>query len=315
MLCTLAGCKESAKRELLTVEFQPDTVLKYKLVSERDITLDLRSEDPRVKEKNKPQTMREKLEMVIAYKPVEVDPFGLTIIEGTVKSAKVTRTSFTAKASSKDAAEELAGQTFTIKLTPTGQIADHESLTALVRKTGEKAFATNTAGKQRIKDPDMIYDFIALQWYLWDSVATIEEPLDGVRTGQSWKAVQLIPLPVPIKVARETTYTLDGVEQTPQGRKATITSCYDLSEETLENWPNPYSGRYAMRGMFGFLRGYKYESIEGTGTQMFDVDSGVVEKDEQQYKMKMSAQFMLALGDSVPVITIDQKITAELLDR
>jgi hypothetical protein len=315
MLSLQAGCQEKAKKELLVVEFKPAAPLKYKLISQRDITLELESSDPRVKDKNKPQKMSEKLEMDVVYRPLEVDPFGVTTVKGECKSAKVTRQSFTGKDSSPDAAEKLAGQTFTIKLSPTGKILDYTSLTNLVQQTGDKAFAENTTARTRIKNPDMLYDFIAMQWYLWDSVSTIEKPLNGVAPGQSWIANQLIPLPVPVKVARQTTYTLGEVTQSDQGKKAIINSAYAFTDANLENWPSPYSGRYAMRGMFGFLKGYKYKSIEGTGTQQFNIDSGVVENDRQHYVLKMTAEFMLPLGDSVPVITIDQNLTAELVQN
>ena len=315
VLFTLAGCVAPEQKELLVVEFKKDNVLEYRLVSEREITLDLQSDDPKMQAKNKPQKMSEKLEMVIAYKPVEVDPYGLTTIEGTCKSAKVTRKSFTSKASASDAIEQLKGETFIIKLSPTGKISDYSSLTQVVRKLGEKAFATNTKGKQEIKNPDMIYDFIAMQWYLWDSVATIDNPLDGVAKGKSWKTNQLVPLPIPMIAVRETTYTFDEIEDTADGRKAAIDSSYVLIKAKLQNWPTPYSGRFAMRGMFGFLRNYKYESLTGTGRLIFDVDRGVVQGDQQQYTMKISAAFMLPLGDSVPMITIDQKMTTELLSN
>ncbi len=288
--------------------------MRYKLTSQRNITLELKSDDPRMKDKNKPQTMSEKLELVIAYKPVEVDPFGITTIEGKCESAKVTRTNFTGRAGSADAVEHLAGKTFTIALSPTGKIADYSSLTELVHNLGEKAFATNTTRKQRVKNPDMIHDFMAVQWYLWDSVATIEEPLEGVKKGKSWKTNQLVPLPIPIVAVRETTYTFEDVTETPDGRKAVISSVYTLSDEKLANCPTPYTGRFAMKGMFGFLRNYKYQSLVGQGKQIFNIDAGIVESDQQQYKMTIGAAFMLPLGDSVPIITIDQKISVELLD-
>jgi len=159
----------------------------------------------------------------------------------------------------------------------------------------------------------MIYDFIAMQWYLWDSVATIEEPLKGVEKGKSWKTSQLVPLPIPIIAVRQTTYTFDEVTETPDGRKAIINSAYTLGDEELANWPKPYTGRFAMKGMFGFLRNYKYQSLVGQGKQVFNIDAGVVEEDQQQYKMTIGASFMIPLGDSVPIITIDQKISVELL--
>ena len=315
VLLTLAGCREGAKKEFLVVEFKPDTPLEYKFVSERNITLDLKTADPKMAGRSKPQTMSEKLELVILYEPVEVDPYGLTTIKGTCKSAKVTRKSFTGKSTVSDAAEQLAGETFLIKLTPAGRIADYSSLTEVVQRVGEKAFATKSVRMGRIKEPDMLHDFIAMQWYLWDSVSTIDEPLKGVEKGQTWTADQLIPLPISLKAVRQTTYTYDGAEETEEGRKAIISSSYGLSDGELQNWPKPYAGGYSQRGMFGFLRGYNLESLEGSGRQVFNIDTGVVEKDQQEYKLTMSAAFLLALGDTTPFLTIDQKISAELLNE
>jgi len=312
--CILSGCQKSGSRQLLVVDFKPDTTLTYRLTSHRDITLELKSEDPKMKGKNTSQTMSEELELVIAYTPLEVDPFGITTIQGKCRSAKVTRRSFTGKAGPGDAVEQLAGKTFTIKLSPTGKIADYSSLTEVVRDLGNKAFATNTAGNQKVKNPDMIYDFIAMQWYLWDSTATIDNPLRGVRVGSNWQASQLVPLPIPIIAVRDTTYTLQEITETPDGRKAVISSSYVLSDKKLANWPKPYSERFAMKGMFGFLRNYKYQSLEGQGKQIFNIDTGVVESEQQHYRMTISAAFLLPLGDSVPIITIDQKINVELLD-
>jgi hypothetical protein len=298
--------RKGQKKELLAVEFKPDTTLRYKFVSARDVTLEVQTGDP--------QTMAEKLELVIAYRPVEVDPLGMTVIEAKCESAKVTRRNFTAAAKTPDAAEKLAGRTFTIKLSPRGKIADYSSLTEVVRQLGELAFTGRTTGSQKIKNPDMIYDFIAMQWYLWDSVATIEKPVDGVAKGASWTAAQLIPLPMPMIAVRRTTYTLDEVMETPEGRKAVIGSTYELSQENLENWPKPYADRFALTGMFGFLRNYQYQSLEGAGKQVFNIDTGAVESDRQEYKLVMTAAFLIPLGDSVPVVTINQTITTELLD-
>ena len=69
-----------------------------------------------------------------------------------------------------------------------------------------------------------------------------------------------------------------------------------------------------MRGMFGFLKGYDFKTLEGTGTQIFNIDTGTVESDVQEYKMVIDAAFLLALGDSTPHITIDQKISVKLLN-
>ncbi|RLB88569.1 MAG: hypothetical protein DRH10_07385 [Deltaproteobacteria bacterium] len=309
----LAGCRQGqlSTQDLLSVDFSERTLLRYKLVSSRDIEINFDSAGSAGK--SRPQKMSEKLELVIAYKPVELDPYGLSTIEGRCESAKVSRTSVVRKPSGRDAAESLAGQTFTFQITPTGRIKDYTNLKALVRRCGDKAFASSTGRQGRIKNPDMITDFSAFQWHFWDSIASIEDAVAGVEPGQSWKATQFIALPMPIPAARETTYTLDRVEETDSGKKAVITSTYKLSDSRVKNWPRPYKGQFNMRGMFGFLRNFKFRSLEGAGEQIFNIDTGTIENEQQHYKVHIDAGFMMPLGDTVPTVTIDQKISVQLL--
>jgi len=314
----LAGCRQNEMRatELLAVNFNEGTVLRYKLVSARDVKVNLDSTGSASKaRKSKPQKMSEKLELVIVYKPVELDPYGLSTIEGRCESAKVTRTTLVRTPSKRDAAESLAGQTFTFQITPAGRIKDYSDLKALIRRLGDKAFASTGGRGGRIKNPDMISDFSALQWHLWDSIASIEDAVAGVEPGQSWKAKQFIPLPMPIPAARETTYTLAEIEETESGRKAVITSSYKLSDSRVKNWPKPYTGKFNMKGMFGFLRNFKFRSLEGAGRQIFNIDTGTLENEKQQYKVHIDAGFMMPLGDTVPTVTVDQKISIELLGQ
>jgi hypothetical protein len=301
---------------LLSVDFSEDTLLRYKLVSSRNIEINLDSTGSASRGgKSKPQKMSEKLVLVIAYRPVELDPYGLSTIEARCESAKVTRTSFVRKSSEPDAAESLTGQTFTFQITPTGKIEDYSDLKALVRRLGDKAFASSGGRQGRIKNPDMITDFSALQWHFWDSIANVEDAVAGVEPAQSWKAKQFIPLPMPIPAARETTYTLDRVEETDSGRKAVIVSSYKLSDSRVKNWPRPYTGNFNMRGMFGFLRNFKFRSLEGAGEQIFNIDTGTLESEQQHYKVHIEAGFMMPLGDTVPTVTVDQKISIKLLGQ
>jgi hypothetical protein len=68
-----------------------------------------------------------------------------------------------------------------------------------------------------------------------------------------------------------------------------------------------------MRGMFGFLRDFKFRSLDGAGSQIFNIDTGTLESEQQQYKVHIDAGFMMPLGDTVPTVTIDQKINIQLL--
>jgi len=164
--------KEPLNKELLTVDWQDGRRLEYKFVSRREMTLDW---DPTGKvsksAKSTPDKSTESMEMVVAYTPIEIDPYGLTTIEATCKSVKVVRS----KGSRKDAVEHLAGKTFTFAVGPTGKIEDYSQLDELLKEIGNKAFFTDANG-DRIKEPDMICDFIATQWFLWDSVSSLTNP-------------------------------------------------------------------------------------------------------------------------------------------
>ena len=80
----------------------------------------------------------------------------------------------------------------------------------------------------------MITDFMAMQWYLWDAIASIEEPLKGLSVGQSWTSQQYVPLPMPLSAVRhavrENTYTLTGITESETSPKAVITSSYGMTE-------------------------------------------------------------------------------------
>ncbi|MHC5082981.1 MAG: hypothetical protein ACYTET_03455 [Planctomycetota bacterium] len=309
---SLAGCQPSvAQDDVLLIDFEEGVPVTYKMVAERKTKIDLTSGDP--KKKSKPQTMTEKLELVMVYTPTQVDPFGETVIEAKCDSAKVTRSSFTGKRNAKDAMETLAGETFTLKLSPTGEIVDYTELEELCFELGKASFSKDPS--RRIKNPDMISDFLAMQWFLWDSTSTMTDPLN-LNVGKTWKTKQLLPWPVPLMAARGrvTTYTLDSFQEPAtenDHRKAVIKSTYGLSEEPMENFIRPYEGSFQMRGLFGFLRNYHFKSMQGQGTQIFNMDKGLIESDRQEYTLNVDAAFMLPLGDSKPVLTVNQTMTID----
>ncbi len=224
-LFAFTGCQVSPK-EYLVVDFKEGSALRYQLVSERDIELNLGGTKTTKTAEQKPQKMSEKLSLVIAYKPIKVNPYGLTTIEATCESAKVTRRSFTGKKTKSDAVRSLRGKTYTFKITPNGKFEDYANLQKVVEELGKKAFTQKTGKQGRVKDPDMISDFVALQWYFWDSVATVEKPIEGAKIGQTWKALQFIPLPIPRAIVMETTNKLYEIKNTPDGRQAVITSSF-----------------------------------------------------------------------------------------
>jgi len=316
-LTFFAGCQESVKgpasgADLLTVDFAPGQTLKYSFVSNRTMSINL---DPSGKhskgKKSSEKKVIEKLELVMAYTPVEIDPYGYSVIQAKCESAKVTRRG--GSRSDKDAVEFLAGKTFTLKITPAGEIADYTSLTEVVKALGDKAFSSSKRG--RIKNPDMIMDFIATQWALWDSAASIKNPLKGIKKGQKWSSKLIAPMPFVKKVARNVDYKLADIASTDTARVAIIESTYSLADSPVDNVPLPYGGSFQMRGMFGFLRGYEIVSLAGAGTQEFDIERGLIISDTQSYQTKVKASiFGLGDGGVEPNIIVDQTIEMKLLE-
>ena len=303
---------------LLTVDFEPNVPLKYNFVCERQISLNL---DPSGrysrggKSRGSGQNISERLEMEIVYKPIEIDPYGYSTIEATCNSAKVTRTSGDKRGQDKgDAVEFLVGKSFTLKITPTGKIVDYNSLESLAKELGEKAFASSRQ-RGRIKDADMIMDFVATQWNMWGSISTIKEPLKGLKKGRKWNSQLLAPMPFVSIIGRDVEYKFTGITEVNGVSLAEITSSYKLSRESPAGVPLPYSGSFQMRGTFGFLSGYRVLSIEGTGRQLYDIKRGLIKSDTQQYQAKTSASIFGLGGDTLqPNIIIDQTITMTLVE-
>ncbi len=330
-IAILAGCEPrvrqekllSREKELLTVDFQQGQTLRYRFISSRDISIDW---DPEKKQprpsgsraKSSTDKSSESMEMVVAYEPVEVNPFGLTTIKATCESVKIRRS----KGPQKDAISSLSGKTFTFTVGPTGIIEDYSQLTELIKELGKKAFQPDTGGG-RIKEPDMIGDFAATQWFLWDSISSIEKATDGVSVGQSWKSKLPVPGPMVMRKARDVTYTLAEVRQSEKGRLdvsehrrdrfAVIRSSCQKVESVPDNWPPlPYSGRFRMRGTFGFLMGYKILNLQGQGEELFNIDAGRIEQYDQKYEVQMQASIPFGI-DVKPRLTMKQNFKMQLL--
>lgn len=328
ILSILAGCEGTAEEkklvsgeigplkkgnELLTIDFQEGQSLRYRFITTRDIALDW---DP-TKSRSKPgqdsvDKSSESMDMIVTYTPVEVDPYGLTTIKATCESVKVNRVSRNRRTSKRDAVEHLPGKSFTLTLNASGKIEDYSNLDELIRQIGDKAFRKSTRGG-RIKEPDMIADFIATQRFLWDSTSSIEKPTDGVAVGQTWNSQLLVPTPMIMQQARDVTYTLEEIRESDKGRLAVIQSSYSMPQSPPRGWPMPYTGRFDMAGTFGFFRGYPVLSVEGKGEEMFNIDAGRIE----QYNHKYEARFNALLPGPLmpnPLITINQRITMQLLN-
>jgi len=278
-------------------------------MSSRDIEVDWSfAQDDAKKARSKVDKSHESMEMIVAYTPVEVGRYGLTTIKATCESVKVRRKQ---RRSTKDAVESLSGKSFIITVSPTGKIEDSSQLDELIREIGKKAF--RTGGRGRIKEPDMIGDFVATQWFLWDVIASIEKPLDGVSVGRSWASKLSVPTPMVSRLARDVTYTLDEIRQSEKGQLAVIKSSYSLAKSAPKSWPIPYAGRFRMSGTFGFLTRYKFLDLQGGGQELFNIDSGRTEQYNQQYQLNIEASAPFSLGAG-PRIKIKQNLTMQLLD-
>ncbi|MFH1716874.1 MAG: hypothetical protein ABIF19_05950 [Planctomycetota bacterium] len=314
----LSGCEGLAGkrnpsgegREFLTLDFRQGQTLRYRFVSARDVIIDLGAtkQTPRSGGATTDK-ISESMELIVAYTPVEIDPYGPTTIKATCESVKVTRT----KGPRRDAVQSLAGRTFTLVVGPTGRIEDYSQLDELIREIGEKVFRYDDKGG-RIKDPDMIGDFVAGQWFLWDAVSSIEQPSKGVQTGQSWKSKLPVPAPMVMRKARDVTYTLDEVQPSEKGRLAVISSSYQPAESAPRSWPIPYSGSFQVAGTFGFYRNYQVLDLQGRGEELFNIDAGRTEQHEQHYEMRLKCSMLLPLPGVNPVITIKQNLTMKLLE-
>jgi len=311
--------KEPLSREktLLTVDFQEGQTLEYKFVSNRTTTINWGPA------KSTPNTNKsvvnkssELMEMVVAYTPIQVDPYGLTTIKATCKSVKVTRSrGASGRAGRKDAVERLAGKTFTFTVSPTGKIEDYSQLEQLIQEIGKEAFRQDKR-QGRVKEPDMIDDFIAAQWFLWDSISSIEDPAEGVSVGRTWRSKLSIPTSMVLREARDVTYRLDEIRQSEKGQLAVIRSSYHHAESVPPGWPIAYSGKFQLSGPLGFIRMLSRElnvlDLQGQGEELFNIDTGRIEQHHQKYQMQLEAS--MPLPGAKPRLTINQSLTMQLLE-
>lgn len=304
------GGPSKGQRVFLTVDFQQGRTLRYKFVSYRDILLDW---NPGAAEAaNRVQKQSERLELVTVYTPLEVDPYGISTIQATCESVKVQRTGRpSGRGVNSDAVSAAQGQTFVLKVDPRGKIVDASSLEQLIEQLGAGAF--RGSGGKRVKEQDLVGDFIAGQWFLWDAISSVPDSASGVTVGRTWTSKLPVPTPMVTREARDVTYRLDKVRDCNEGPLAVIGSTYRLADKTPRDWPIPYSGRFQMSGTFGFLGTYKISSLEGTGSESFNVDAGRIEESQQSYTLKMKAALPPVGIRANPHITIEQTMTMKRL--
>lgn len=309
-----AGCQTAGEgRVFPTVDLAQGQTLRYRFVSERTVALDW---NPGAEsDENRVQEQSERLEMVVAYTPVEVDPYGLSRVRATCESVEATRGGqMSRRSGGTDAVETAQGKSFTLKVDPRGRIAEASELEALIKALGEKAFRPGR-GQGRVKEPDMVGDFVASQWFLWDAVASVENVGEGLTVGQTWTSKLSVPTPMVIRKARDVVYRLAEIREAEDSRVAVIESTYALAETVPSGWPVPYSGRFQMSGTFGFLGSYQVSRLDGAGEELFDLDAGRVLSRRQEYTMEMKASLPPLGIRANPHLKIDQTLTMELLEQ
>ncbi len=319
-----AGATKTAPggRVFLTVDFQPGQTLRYKFTSKKKITLDW---DPNAAaDSSHVQEQAEDFEMIVAYTPVEVAPYGSSTIRAVVESVQAVRSGGPASRNfGPDAVQAAQGESFMIKVDPRGKLVDATELSALIQELGKRAFRGETSGG-RIKEPDMIWDFIASQWFLWDAEATVERPAEGVALGQTWRSQLCVPTPMVMRLARNVVYKLaevhQDVAQPPSAGDATgplavIQSTYTLADAVPAGWPIPYAGRFQVSGTFGFLAFYQALGLEGTGEERFNMKTGRIEQRRETYTLRTKAGLPPLGIKANPHVTIEQTLTMELVNR
>jgi hypothetical protein len=323
VLGAFCGCNGPAYKpktgEVFTVDFEEGKPLRYKFESKRDVKLIWGStKGMGGKSDSYDDDSVESMEMVVSYNPIEVTPIGLSVIKAKIESIVVKRTVRGSKnvKASQDAVKGLSGKTFSFNITPNGKIENYDELTALIKSAGEKSIHKQRGEGVKIKDADMIGDFFVSQWFLWDVASSIANPINGVEVGQSWNSQLSLPTPMLMRKARDVTYTLDEIQENPGGRIAVISEKYSLAKTVPMSWPSAYpAGRFMVSGKFGMLRRYQITDFSGSGKELFNLDSGRIEKYTQKYNININASLMFPLPGVDPKITVKQTLSMTLLNK
>jgi hypothetical protein len=114
--------------------------------------------------------------------------------------------------------------------------------------------------------------------------------------------------------SRNVAYTLKEIRTTEQGRLAVIDSIYSFGGRYEQGWPIPYSGRFQVRGRFGFITGYKVLELSGQGREIFNIDTGQSEGYNQDYTMKVQGSLPRPMNVT-PLITVKQKLKMTKLQQ
>jgi hypothetical protein len=309
----IAGCagKPEVSKEnriFLTVEFQQAKPLRYRFVSTRQIETIF--EDNTIPENDRKTTYSESLETVIAYKPIKIETYGLSEIEATIESVNANPIM---GGTGKDATANLSGKSFRLVVGPTGKIEDRKELVEIMKQAAQTAFRPKR-DTDRIKNPDMISDFMATQMFLWDSISSIKEPRKGITLDQNWQSELSIPSPVLALFysGRDVVYKLTEIRDTNDGKIAVISSEYTPSKTPVPNWFSPYEGDFMLAGPFGLYVNCTIAELGGKGTELFNIDQGKSISYRQDYQVAINS--MMSLIPIKVKINIKQQLSMQLLN-
>jgi hypothetical protein len=281
----------------------------YTFISERKIEIQWDPNAAKMHPSDKhTNQMTEYLELDMAYTPQKTSEDDIFEVTATCRSVNIKRSRLgKGWVDRKDPVELFAGKQYTFVVDASGRIADANALDQLLKELGEKAFRPDRS-RGRIKEPEMIADLVATQWFLWDAVAATQGK--ALHVGDTWTSRLSVPTPMVMRKARDVTYRLHEIQDhNDLGPVAVIDSTFLLSQgKAPSTWPIPYAGRFRVSGPFGFLRGYQVVSLEGSGRERFLVDQGKTEGYEHQYEMVIDAMVPMGLH-AVPRIIINQTLT------
>lgn len=311
------GCEEGtvgSGGELLVVDMSKDEAVRYRMVSERDIVVDLDPNGVISKGgKSSAKNFSEKLEMEVSVKLVDIDSLGYLNVEIGFDSVKVQRKGSSGRGG-RDAAETLSGKKGIIKMTPAGLIVDVSGFEKIVQQAGDNAFSKK-GGKVNspVKNTDMVSDAAGMVYYLWDVMSKVEDPLAGVKKGQSWESNIWLPLPVVIGSGRDVSYKVDKIISDESGNRAIIKSSFTAGKRP--KFLKLYTfDKYRQRGFFGVLK-CRLRTLNGSGEIEFDVDKGMVIREQQEYEINLKSNLFMKLpGMEDGVMTVKQKFLIDRID-
>jgi hypothetical protein len=311
----LTGCatepSKSVGKHFLSLNFEKGKTLSYQFTSLRDITMDwgpLKPNDPDSAHKIDRST--ESVKMTVDYTTIDVDTFGYATIEGKIRNVTLSHKGRAgAKSAKTNAVKNFNDKSFKFTIDAAGHFGDRSELDNLIKEVGKTAFRKD----RRVKNPDNIDDFIATQWFLWDVISSIPNAAQGLNIDDTWNSQLSIPTPMVMRKARDVEYKLTKIENQNGKQVADIAGTYSIAKKYPTGWPIPYAGSFQMSGTYGFLRAYKMLVLEGNSQSLFDIDAGVLFKQNQYYDLKVEASFPFAIGQK-PIIGIKQRIYTNLVD-